>query len=408
MQSAPKPPPVLVGHEARQLLTLPTWLGLTPEQQYEALNRPRNRTSNFNEQKTDGIEWAKWSWNPVTGCLHACTYCYARDIALRYPDAYPQKFAPTFLPERLSAPRNTKVPAEAALDTGYQNVFTCSMADLFGRWVPSEWIEAVLAEVHANPQWNFLFLTKFPIRLAEFEFPDNAWVGTTVDAQARVANAERAFASVRAKTKWLSCEPMLEPLTFSRLDLFQWIVVGGASRSTQTPEFRPPRPWLVHLEQQADALGIKVYEKTNLLERRREYPGQPPEETVSVPREFKMPYLQRDVLKPKVYAQEFLGMGRDDDGDDALTLPPLVAVSPSAQVDVAAPRARPVLRRTMMRSSLRDVQHEGEGGEVAVAVVSRRPSNPDACPKCGSPASIVRSKGKRKCLLKWCGWEGGA
>ena len=34
---------------------------------------------------------------------------------------------------------------------GYRNVFTCSMADLFGRWVPVEWIEAVLDSVRANP-----------------------------------------------------------------------------------------------------------------------------------------------------------------------------------------------------------------------------------------------------------------
>lgn len=34
----------------------------------------------FNETN-DNIEWARWSWNPVTGCLHDCVYCYARDIA---------------------------------------------------------------------------------------------------------------------------------------------------------------------------------------------------------------------------------------------------------------------------------------------------------------------------------------
>jgi protein gp37 len=86
---------------------------------------------------------------------------------------------------------------------------TCSLA----RWltysvagVPREWIEAVLEQVAANPQWTFLFLTKFPQRLAEFDFPINAWVGTTVDAQARVRNAEVAFAKVRATVRWLSLE----------------------------------------------------------------------------------------------------------------------------------------------------------------------------------------------------------
>ena len=30
------------------------------------------------------IDWADASWNPVTGCLHGCAYCYARKIAERF------------------------------------------------------------------------------------------------------------------------------------------------------------------------------------------------------------------------------------------------------------------------------------------------------------------------------------
>lgn len=224
----------------------------------------------FNKQDTDNIEWAKWSWNPITGCLHNCPYCYARDIANRF---FPERFEPTFRPERLTAPVNTKVPSEAEKDLGWRNVFTCSMADLFGKWVPEEWIHAVLGQVTNNPQWNFLFLTKFPIRLAEFEFPDNAWVGTTVDCQARVKNAEESFRRVNAKVKWLSVEPMLEPLHFTDLGAFQWVVIGGASGSTQTPEWHPPRNWSDDLRRDAEAAGCMVYEKTNLLERIRDYPG---------------------------------------------------------------------------------------------------------------------------------------
>lgn len=282
--------------------TLDQWRMMSEAEQWSALNAPRNRNAKMNSQDGDNIEWALWSWNPVTGCLHNCSYCYARDIADRF---YTQKFAPSFIPGRLSAPANTPVPAEAARNLGHKNVFTCSMADLFGRWVPREWIEAVLQTVADNPQWNFLFLTKFPVRLSEFEFPANAWLGTTVDAQARVANAERAFSKVRGGVKWLSCEPLLEPLTFSSLDMFDWVVIGGASKSTQTPEFRPPREWVQHLEGQARRAGCKVYEKTNLLERIKEYPGQTDAQPVNVPDEFKMTYLQRDVLKPSEYQHEF-------------------------------------------------------------------------------------------------------
>ena len=230
----------------------------------------------FNEQKTDNIEWARWSWNPVTGCLHNCDYCYARDIAARF---YEQGFTPTFLPERLAAPRNTKVPARAETEIGYRNCFVCSMADLWGKWVPSEIISLVMSEVIASPQWNFLFLTKFPARYPEFSFPANAWIGTSVDRQHAVHRAEKAFAEVKAGghqgVRWLSCEPMLEPLKFKSLEMFDWVVIGGSSRSTQTPEFQPPFEWIVDLYQQARAAGCKIYFKTNLLgdaNRLREYP----------------------------------------------------------------------------------------------------------------------------------------
>ncbi len=30
------------------------------------------------------IDWCDSSWNPVTGCLHSCKYCYSRIIANRF------------------------------------------------------------------------------------------------------------------------------------------------------------------------------------------------------------------------------------------------------------------------------------------------------------------------------------
>lgn len=228
----------------------------------------------FNKQDTTSIEWARWSWNPITGCKHDCPYCYARDIANRF---YPQKFEPSIYPERFACPSNTKVPKEAEGDTSYKNVFTGSMADVFGRWVPKEWIELVIETVKLSPQWNFLFLTKFPQRVHEFQsLPPNAWMGTTVDCQDRVANAEKAFAKMGGGIKWLSIEPMLTPLEFKNLELFDWVVIGGSSRSSTTPAWVPPLDWVVDLHKQARDAGCAIYYKDNLpLEgdfRLREFP----------------------------------------------------------------------------------------------------------------------------------------
>ena len=70
----------------------------------------------------------------------------------------------------------------------------------------------------------------------------------------------------------------MERLTFSSLEMFDWVVIGGASKSTRTPEFRPPQEWVTHLQTQARVAGCKIYEKTNLRDnaiqsdRIREYP----------------------------------------------------------------------------------------------------------------------------------------
>jgi protein gp37 len=263
-----------------KFVTLNAWQRLSPAEKHALL--VGGGRSGFNKQTNRDIEWADQSWNPVTGCLHDCPYCYARDIAV---DVYPEEvgFSPTLWLERLAAPAHHRVPQDADQKPSRKNVFVCSMADLFGRWVPAEWIEAVLATVQANPQWNFLFLTKFPKRMSEFAIPGNAWMGTTIDLQARVANAERAFEKVRAGIRWLSLEPMLEPLKFRRLELFDWVVIGGASPSRATdgspatPAWNPPIDWLVNLHQQARSAGCKLYYKTNCglsdMTRIREFPG---------------------------------------------------------------------------------------------------------------------------------------
>jgi protein gp37/ParB-like chromosome segregation protein Spo0J len=276
--SAPSTPPA---DRARLLhaVSLEKWKTLGEAIKADLLGGHGETGRSFNKQDNAEIEWAQWSWNPVTGCLHDCPYCYARDIALgpRMAEAYPNGFAPTLKPRTLLAPRGKRPPELAATDTRYRNVFTCSMADLFGRWVPQEWIEAVLGEIRDAPAWNFLCLTKFPKRMAEFDLPPNAWMGTTVDLQARVPAAEAAFAKIKSGVRWLSIEPLLEPLRFKRLDLFDWIVVGGASASLQTPEWRPPHRWIVDIRRQAEEAGVPVYEKTNLYGNRTlELPFQAP------------------------------------------------------------------------------------------------------------------------------------
>ncbi len=249
-----------IAQQEKNWLTVPEWEACSQHERERLMAMPAD--TQFNKQDNASIDWAQWSWNPITGCKHDCPYCYARDIAKRF---YPQGFEASIYPGRFAAPKNTRVPDKSAHDTAFKNVFTGSMADIFGRWVPAEWIEFVIDEVKQNPQWNFLFLTKFPQRVHEFgQMPDNAWMGTTVDCQERVANAEKAFSKMGGGIKWLSIEPMLTPLKFSNLELFDWVVVGGASKSAQTPAWVPPFDWVADLHKQARDAGCAVYHKDNL------------------------------------------------------------------------------------------------------------------------------------------------
>ena len=188
--------------------------------------------------KKTKIDWADSTWNPVTGCLHGCEYCYARAIANRFgwhanePDInervlneipvfdgkkqpYPFDFAPTFHQYRLGEPAAWTKP---------RTIFVCSMADLFGDWVPDEWIKQVFEACEAAPQHRFLFLTKNPTRFGRINgwnhqynneyAKDNMWFGTTITRQYEL-NRIRELPYGNAHT-FLSVEPILERIDLDR------------------------------------------------------------------------------------------------------------------------------------------------------------------------------------------------
>lgn len=57
------------------------------------------------------------------------------------------------------------------------------MGDLWGSWVPAEWILKVLEYVKGFPNTKFFFLTKNPSRYLEFlnEITDNVELGVTIE-----------------------------------------------------------------------------------------------------------------------------------------------------------------------------------------------------------------------------------
>jgi protein gp37 len=220
-------------------------------------------------QTNDSVDWASWTWNPVTGCEHGCRFCYAREIAhsQRMADYYPNKFEPTYHAYRLAAPASMPKPAPNAGRDG--RVFVCSMADLFGKWVPEHWIRSVFESCLQAPEWEYLFLTKWPARYSRMPLLPKAWYGSSVIQQSDVPRVEKAMQAFETDCiKWISLEPMLEPIRFSDLSWCDLVVIGSQTSTNQpdgfVAEFSPKFDWIVDVVNQCREAGIPYYLKANL------------------------------------------------------------------------------------------------------------------------------------------------
>ena len=208
-----------------------------------------------------GIEWADYVWNPVAGCRHGCEYCYARRFAKRLQGTghphYVSGFEPAFHPDILDAPAQLKKPSI---------IFAVSMGDLFGAWVPSEWIERTLDAM--VPPHSYVVLTKNAGNLSGWQMEPRVWAGTSVWAGKSVSKESDACLDriLKLETwcyprKVLSIEPMLVPVSTEYLngDL-SWLIIGGL---TGPHKFAPPRAWVEPLVYWAAMHHVAVFVKDN-------------------------------------------------------------------------------------------------------------------------------------------------
>jgi len=152
------------------------------------------------------------TWNPVTGCLHHCRYCWARRLTetkLKNSKRYSNGFAPRLNREEFSKRFRGGI------------VFVSDMGDLFGEFIPDEWIESILKHIKKFPNTLFLFLTKNPSRYHDFDFPENAILGATIETDddavyAGVSKAPKPSERIKAMieldwdVKFISVEPILD------------------------------------------------------------------------------------------------------------------------------------------------------------------------------------------------------
>ncbi|MEA4901872.1 DUF5131 family protein [Desulfitobacterium sp.] len=245
------------------------------------------------------IDWADSTWNPVSGCLHGCPYCYARNIARRFQpklsewpengtiyatahdprcfvatkptvlrDAdgnylrstpYPKGFAPTMHGYKLQYLKTAKEP---------RRIFVGSMTDLFGDWVPDEWLAAVFRECHEAPQHVYMFLTKNPKRYTELAekhlLPegDNYWWGTSAPTP------ETEFWYSQKHNTFVSIEPILAPFETAGAEALantNW-VIAGAMTGAGARKYRPERIWVENIRAACESAGVPLFMKDSLTD----------------------------------------------------------------------------------------------------------------------------------------------
>lgn len=258
--------------------------------------------------KKTKIDWADSTWNPVTGCLHDCEYCYARGIAERFgtnwipdensgtykcvldemetheiieldgmqarrqedgkivPAPYPLGFTPTLHRYRLDEPRRWTKP---------RTIFVCSMADLFGEWVPDEWIQEVFQACDKAPQHRYLFLTKNPSKYKELKdllplhrHPPavaEMWFGHSYTGKGDY----KPMCLHPMHSRFVSIEPLLHDLSEQDMMVVaaanDWIIIG-AETGHRNGKVMPKKSWVDGIVYYAKKNNVPVFMKESLRE----------------------------------------------------------------------------------------------------------------------------------------------
>ena len=199
------------------------------------------------------------SWNPVTGCAKTsggCRFCYAERLSERYGRTSRPWSAANAVdnivlhPERLAQPRTWRKP---------RDVFAGSMTDIFGEFVPEEYLARIAAAVLAAPTSRFWSTTKRAERMraslsssAFWELvrtaaldeqrldPDaistalserrapNWTLGVSIESD-RFASRADELRATPADRRIVIAEPLLGPIPSLGLDGIDELSVGGES-----------------------------------------------------------------------------------------------------------------------------------------------------------------------------------
>lgn len=179
---------------------------------------------------TSKIEWTDTTWNPVTGCTKispGCKNCYAERMSKRLQSMgnfkYMHGFEVAIHGHILNDPLRWVKP---------RRIFVNSMSDLFHEEIPYDFLKDIFKVMNKANHHVFQVLTKRPhiafARTHSLKFSDNIWLGVSIESEDYQHRIDSLLLT-EAKTKFLSLEPLLGPLTIIDLEGIDWVIVGGES-----------------------------------------------------------------------------------------------------------------------------------------------------------------------------------
>lgn len=207
------------------------------------------------------IQWTEMTWNPVTGCTkisEGCAHCYAETMAKRLQGMgqhkYSNGFKVTLHHESLAEPSRIFKPSM---------FFVCSMADLFHKEVPFDFIDHVMNIIKITPWHTYQILTKRAERLQEYfisrtNLPTNMMIGVSVENDSHIERIGYLNSIRFSGKKFLSCEPLLGDLGALDLQGIDWVIVGGESG----PQGRQIRKgWVLNIMRQCEEQKVAFFFK---------------------------------------------------------------------------------------------------------------------------------------------------
>ncbi len=248
------------------------------------------------------IEWCDLTINPIVGCSKCspgCDNCYAEKMAIRlagHSGKTGERYQNVthFFPEAGKG-WNGSVDVDFScfwdLPRKPARIFVGSMGDVFHPRVSQDAINTLFFQLAGCPQHTFMLLTKRPrnasVMLSHVPHKGapwpvkNVWLGVTVCNQAEVDEKIPRLLSTPAAKRFVSVEPMLEPVDLSSWMLcslpdceqcdkdcgaheefgssgLDWVICGGETG----PGARPMNPdWARSLRNQCNAVDVPFFFK---------------------------------------------------------------------------------------------------------------------------------------------------